>query len=107
MTADAWTLREGNDVQVLKNVKADIGRNRPPDPQGVQAQLAFRLATGPARPLVRMRIVRDRTIEPPVYHFDSNARRRAAAMRSKLINALRPDDDRVARSPSPKNGVQR
>ncbi len=73
MTADAWALREGNDVQVLENVKADIGRNPARDPQGVQAQLAFRLAAGPTKPLVRMRILRDRTVEPPAYRFDLDA----------------------------------
>ncbi len=108
MTADVWTLREGNDVQVLENVKADIGRNRPPDPQGVQMQLAFRLATSPAKPLVRMRILRDRTVEPPVDRFDLDAPAgeppQCVAM---LINALRPDDDRVARSPTPPGEVQR
>ena len=57
MTADAWTIRDGNDVQVLENVNADIGRNRAPDPQGVQAQLAFRLATSPMKRPVRMRIL--------------------------------------------------
>ena len=108
MMADAWTLRDGNNVQVLKKVNLDIGRNRAPDPQGVQAQLAFRLAASPMKPPVQMRILRDRTVEPPVYRFDINARGNdVPPCVATLIHALTPADEQIARSPSPPDGAQR
>ncbi len=106
LAADKWTLREGNDVQVLEKVEGGIGLIA--RPAGMQAQLAFRVANSPAKPLVRMRIVRDRTVEPPAYGFDLDAPAgEAPPCVATLIHALTPADERIARSPSPQNGVQR
>jgi hypothetical protein len=106
VTADIWNLREGNDVQVLENVAGGIGLIA--RPAGMQAQLSFRVATSPAKPLVRMRIVRDRTVEPPAYGFDLDLPGGPAPQCvAALIHALRPADERIARSPSPPDGSQR
>jgi hypothetical protein len=108
VTADAWTLREDNDLKVLENVEAAIGRNPRPDPEGVQAQLAFRLAASPMQRPMRMRILRDRTVEPPAYRFDLDAHgNEVPPCVATLINALVPADERTARSPSPPDSVRR
>jgi hypothetical protein len=108
ITADRWTLHDGKDIQVLENVEVPIGRNRAPDPQGVQAQLVFRLATSTAKPLVRMRLLRDRTVEPPVYRFDIDSRAGDPPQcMATLIQAMRPAEDRIARAPAPQDGAQR
>ena len=106
VTADKWTLRDGADVQVLEKVDGGIGRIA--RPAGMQAQLAFHIASSPTKPLVRMRIVRDRTVEPPAYGFDLDAPAgEAPRCVATLIHALNPADDRIARSPTPPAGVQR
>ena len=67
-TADAWIVHEGATSQLLENVWGGIGVSR--EPTGCQAQLAFRLAQDASRPLVRMRLVRDRRAAPPAYRYD-------------------------------------
>ena len=66
-TADAWTLHDGNQSQLLVNVIGGIGLSPAPMPKGVQAQLDFQLAGNSAKPLVQMRLVRNRGAAPPVY----------------------------------------
>ena len=68
-TRDAWTLREGNDVQILEKVEGGVGLIS--KPAGMQAQLSFRIATSPTKPLVRMRIVRDRTGKEKLVDVDA------------------------------------
>jgi hypothetical protein len=71
----------------------------------MQAQLAFRVANSPAKPLVRMRLVRDRTVEPPTYSFDLDAPPGAAPQCvATLIHALRPAEERIA---SAQDGAKR
>jgi hypothetical protein len=106
VSADSWKLREGNDVQVLEHVEGGIGLIA--RPAGMQAQLAFRVASSPAQPLVRMRIVRDRTVEPPAYGFDLDSPGgKPPQCVATLIRALTPTDERIARSPSLQSGAQR
>ena len=102
MTADQWALREGGNAQMLENVEGGIGLM----PEGIQAQLAFRAVTGPAKPLVRMRIVRDRRLSPPAYGFDldtggSNVPPSVAT----LVQILKPGEATVV-AQSPHFGVR-
>ncbi len=66
VTADQWTLHDGNESQVLQAVEGGIGLM----PNGIQAQLAFRLPGVDSSQPVRMRIVRNRQISPPANGFE-------------------------------------
>jgi len=65
-TSDQWTLHDGNDSQVLQAVEGGVGLM----PNGIQAQLAFRLAAVESSQPVRMRIVRNRQVSPPANGFE-------------------------------------
>ncbi len=65
-TADQWTLHNGDESQVFQAVEGGVGLM----PNGIQAQMAFRLpGINSSRP-VRMRIVRNRQVSPPTNSFD-------------------------------------
>ncbi len=66
VTADQWTLHDGDDSQVLQVVEGGVGLM----PAGIQAQLAFRLPGVNSSQPVRMRIVRNRQISPPANSFE-------------------------------------
>jgi len=66
VTADQWTLRSGDESQVLQVVEGGVGLM----PNGIQAQLAFRLPGVNSSQPVRMRIVRNRQVSPPANSFD-------------------------------------
>ena len=66
VTADQWTLHDGDESQVLQVVEGGIGLM----PNGIQAQLAFRLPGVNSSQPVRMRIVRNRQVSPPANGFE-------------------------------------
>ena len=67
MTADRWTVRSGDESEVLQVVEGSgIGLM----PNGIQAQLAFRPPGAGSPQPVRMRIVRNRQVSPPANGFD-------------------------------------
>jgi hypothetical protein len=66
VTADQWKLHDGDESQVLQTVEGGVGLM----PNGIQAQLAFRLPGAHASQPLRMRIVRNRQISPPENEFD-------------------------------------
>jgi hypothetical protein len=68
-TADAWTLHDGSQSQLLVNVVGGIGINPAPPPIGVQALLDFQVAGGPTSSLVEIGLLRDREAMPPVYRY--------------------------------------
>ena len=66
VTADQWTLDSSGQSQILRGVEGGVGLM----PNGIQAQLAFKIpGADPAQPL-RMRIVRNRQVSPPANGFD-------------------------------------
>jgi hypothetical protein len=88
-TADAWTVHNGSESQVLQGVEGGIGINR--NPKGYQAQMGFRIAHGGSNRLVRMRLLRDRDAAPPEYHYDLEADSNDIPQSvAELIQALRP-----------------
>jgi hypothetical protein len=66
LTAEPWTLHDGAEPQVLQTVEGGVGLM----PNGIQAQLAFRLPGVTAAQPVRMRIVRNRQVSPPENSFE-------------------------------------
>jgi hypothetical protein len=74
-------------------------------PSGAQAQLEFRLAGAATSPLVRMRIVRDRQIEPPAYRFDIDSQSQYVPQSvAALIQSLKPaEENRLANLPPSPN----
>lgn len=65
-TADRWTLHCGDKSEILQSVKGDIGLI----PNGILAQLTFRLPDTSSPQPVRMQIVRNRQVSPPANGFD-------------------------------------
>ena len=93
VTADHWTLHGGDESQVLQVVEGGVGLM----PNGIQAQLAFRLPGVECSQPVRMWIVRNRQVSPPADSFDIQHRapalsRAACWPRSvKGLGALGPE----------------
>jgi hypothetical protein len=111
VTADAWTLDDGNQSQLLVNVIGGIGLNPAPPPKGVQALLNFQLAGGPTKSLVQIGLLRDREVTPPVYRYYCNTEfGNLPQSVAALIRSMPPTDgmqapasmhaDELARRPS-------
>jgi hypothetical protein len=66
VAADQWTLHNGEEMQVLRAVEGGVGLM----PNGIQAQLAFRLPDVNFSQPLRMRIVRNRQVSPPANGFE-------------------------------------
>ena len=67
ITADQWTLHNSGESQVLQVVEGSgIGLM----PDGIQAQLQFRLPGANSAQPIRMRIVRNRQVSPPANNFE-------------------------------------
>jgi hypothetical protein len=64
LTADQWTLRDGNDSQMFRDIEGAIGLV----PNGIEAQVAFQPPD--AKSPVQMRIARNRLVLPPANRFD-------------------------------------
>ncbi len=91
VTADEWTLHGGGGSQALQAVEGGVGLM----PNGIQAQLAFRLPGVYSPQPVRMRIVRNRQVSPPANGFDMDSRScpipcRMLAVCLKELDALGP-----------------
>jgi len=106
LTADEWTLHDGNESQVLKSVVAGTGLNL--NPYGFQGLLEFRLANGASRSLVRMRILRNREVQPPAYHFDLETDLNAVPQSvAALIQTLAPTDELRQPGAQPREALAR
>ena len=114
VTADQWTLRDGDELQVLQAVEGGVGLMS----TGIQAQLAFRLPGVDSSQPVRMWIARNRQVSPPKneFHLDAgpgSGPGRAPATEPEKppqsfaasIQGLVPNhEDRLARLPVPSAG---
>jgi hypothetical protein len=92
LTADQWTLRDGNESQACHDVEGGIGLV----PNGIEALLAFRLLGAASPAPVQMGVSRNRLIVPPANEFDldtgpSFVSCRLFAACSKEIQALGPN----------------
>lgn len=101
-TADAWTLDDGKQSQLLVNVSGGIGLNPAPPPKGVQALLDFQLAGDPTKSLVRIGLLRDRESAPPVYRYSCISESRDLPQSvAALVRSMQPIDGmRVPAAPS-------
>jgi hypothetical protein len=87
LTADPWTLHDGNETQVLRISSADTGIGLMEN--GIQAQLAFRFAEANSPQPMRMGIVRNRLISPPSNEF--NLETGPNAVPCRLLAACLPE----------------
>jgi hypothetical protein len=87
VTADHWTLHDGQRTQMLDDVDGGVGLMA----NGIQAQLFFRVPESHATQPLRMRIVRNRQISPPANEFEMDSR--ACPIPCRMLAAVLKEAD--------------